>query len=308
MPLLEYLLNMVAMVTLGVVLASIMVEMNILASLSAPLRWLCRASNLPECCMVSVLASTINATAGKSALAEFYRDGETKETEVILATLISTFPIALGEYVLLVQAPISIALLGLKVGTAYVLLNLFSSFLQSFSALIYSRLTRPSLKCSLARQDAGKLVINRETVRRGVLNSVPTLKKVLPLLVGTMLFMDLLMMAGVLENMKLVFDPVLRVLGLPGECIAPLVMQFVHYSAGYAAIASLYSSRTITEKQALITLLVGSMAVITMIYIRYSIPTYLSLFGRFGVKIAAISYLSSMGAKMITIMLIFFLI
>ena len=130
------------------------------------------------------------------------------------------------------------------------------------------------------------------------------MKKVLPFLIGTMVFMDLLMRAGMLENMRLVFDPVLRVLGLPGECIAPLVMQFVHYSAGYAAIASLYGSETITEKQALITLLVGSMAVITMIYIRYSIPTYLSLFGRFGAKIAAISYLSSVGAKAITVLLV----
>lgn len=308
MPLLEYLFNMVAMATLGVVLASVMVEMNILASLSAPLRWLCRASNLPECCMVSVLASTINATAGRSALAGFYKNGEAKETEIILSILISTFPIALGEYVFLVQAPISIALLGLKVGTAYVLLSLFSSFLQSFSALVYSRLTRPSQTCSIGRQDATKLKINEGTVRKGVSNSVPTLMKVLPFLVGTMVFMDLLMRAGMLENMKLVFDPVLRVLGLPGECIAPLVMQFVHYSAGYAAIASLYSSQTITEKQALITLLVGSMAVITMIYIRYSMPTYLSLFGRFGAKIAAVSYLSSIGAKGITILLAYLLI
>jgi hypothetical protein len=258
--------------------------------------------------MVSVLASTINATAGRSALAGFYRNGEAKETEIILSILISTFPIALGEYVFLVQAPISIALLGLKVGTAYVLLSLFSSFLQSFSALVYSRLTRPSQTCSIGRQDATKPKINGGTVRKGVSNSVPTLMKVLPFLVGTMIFMDLLMRAGMLENMKLVFDPVLRVLGLPGECIAPLVMQFVHYSAGYAAIASLYSSQTITEKQALITLLVGSMAVITMIYIRYSMPTYLSLFGRFGAKIAAVSYLSSIGAKGITILLAYLLI
>ena len=308
MPLFEYLFNMVALVTLGVLLAGIIMEMNVLASLSAPLRWLCRASNLPECCMVSVLASTINATAGKSALAGFYRNGEAKETEIILSILISTFPIALGEYVLLVQAPISIALLGLKVGTVYVLLNLFSSFLQSFSALVYSRLTRPPQKCSVDRQDALTLKINRESAKRGIANSLPTLKKVLPFLVGTMVFMDLLMRAGMLENMRLLFDPVLRVLGLPGECIAPLVMQFVHYSAGYAAIASLYSTQVITEKQALITLLVGSMAVITMIYIRYSIPAYLSLFGRFGAKIAAISYLSSMGAKAITILLISFII
>ncbi|WP_348303326.1 hypothetical protein [Methanothrix sp.] len=239
MPLLESLFNMVAMVIIGVVLASVVAETNILASLSTPSRWLCRASNLPECCMVSVLASTINVIAGRSALAGLYRNGEAKETEIILSILISTFPIALGEYVLLVQAPISIAPLGLKVGTAFVLLSLLSSFLQSISALVYSRLTRPSQTCSIGRQDAVKLRMNGGAVRKGVSNSIPTLMKVLPISVCTMVFMDLLMRAGSLENMTLVFDPVLIVLGLPGECIAPLVMQFVHYSAGYAAIASL---------------------------------------------------------------------
>ncbi len=304
----DYIFNMVLMVSIGVVLANVIMEMNILSGLSMPMRYLCRASNLPECCMVSVLASTINATAGRSALAGFYRKGEVKETEIILAMLTGTFPMALGEYVFLVQAPISIALLGLKVGTAFVLLNLFSSFIQSFSALVYSRLTRPPQVCSIDKKDAGNLRFNRDVLAKGIGKSLSTLKKILPFLVGTMIFMDLLMRMGVLENMKLVFDPVLRVLGLPGECIAPLVMQFVHYSAGYAAIAALYSSQTITEKQALITLLVGSMAVITMIYIRYSIPTYISLFGRFGVKIAAISYLASMASKTVTIILVMLLI
>jgi hypothetical protein len=52
---------------------------------------------------------------------------------------------------------------------------------------------------------------------------------------------------------------------LPGECIALLVMQFVHYSAGYAAIDSLYGSQTITEEQALITLFSCKILFITIL-------------------------------------------
>ncbi len=96
-------------------------------------------------------------------------------------------------------------------------------------------------------------------------------------------------------------------LGLPGECIAPLVMQFVHFSAGYAAVAALLDTDAITDKQAILTLLVGSMAVITMIYLRYSLSMYLTLFGRFGAKIALIGYLSSMTAKVVTIFLVMML-
>ena len=58
----------------------------------------------------------------------------------------------------------------------------------------------------------------------------------------------------------------------------------------------------VTEKQAILTLLVGSMVVITMRYVKYSFSMYVSLFGKFGVTITAIHYLSSMIAKIITIL------
>ena len=60
----------------------------------------------------------------------------------------------------------------------------------------------------------------------------------------------------------------------------------------------------VTEKQAILTLLVGSMVVITMIYVKYSFSMYVSLFGKFGVTITAINYLSSVIAKIITILVV----
>jgi hypothetical protein len=130
MPLIEYLINMVTVVTIGVVLANVMMEMNILASLSKPMRYLCQASNLPECCMVSVLASTINATAGRSDLAGFYQKGEIGEMEIILTMLISTFPI-LDEIACLCSIlfdPISFTII-----TIYSLINLIELKIVNFN-------------------------------------------------------------------------------------------------------------------------------------------------------------------------------
>jgi len=73
-------------------------------------------------------------------------------------------------------------------------------------------------------------------------------------------------------------------------------LQFVHFSAGYAFMGALMGGR-VTLKQAVVTLLVGSMAVITMIYVKYSLLMYLALFGKFGAKHGLVSSLFSTVAK-----------
>ena len=46
------------------------------------------------------------------------------------------------------------------------------------------------------------------------------------------------------------------------------------------------------------------MLIITLVYLKYSLSMYLSLFGKFGMKITAINYLSSMIAKVVMILLV----
>jgi len=43
------------------------------------------------------------------------------------------------------------------------------------------------------------------------------------------------------------------------------------------------------------------MVVITLIYIKYSVPLYLSLFGRFGVRVSLATYAASMAAKVLVV-------
>jgi len=326
MPLIEYLIRTTILMAAGVIVANIAMESNLLASLARPIGLLTRASKLPESCTASIFACMISPAAGKSALSEFYRRGEVGKRETILTILISTFPVVLGESLFRVQAPIAVVLLGPVVGGTYFLLNLFSSFIQSFSALLYSRLRmRPEGPNGNGTAGSASVTIienidvveashevsegrksfrlDRDAVMTGLSKSVPALRKSIPMVVATMILMDLLMSHGAIDGLAAAFTPFLRALGLPGECVAPLAMQFVHFSAGYASVAALMEAGAITSKQAIITLIVGSMGVITMIYVKYSISMYLALFGRFGAKIALVSYLFSMAAKVVTIFL-----
>ena len=91
---------------------------------------------------------------------------------------------------------------------------------------------------------------------------------------------------------------------MPGEVVTALVAELAHFSAGYATVAALLTKGVITAKQAILTLLIGSMLTITLVYLKYSLSMYLSLFGKLGVKITVITYLSSMIAKLFTILLV----
>jgi len=234
----------------------------------------------------------------------------------------STFPVVLGESLFRIHAPIAIALLGPAVGGIYVLLTLFAAFIQTFGALIASRLLLPKRACALGGADRSEdrsIALDWQTITKGARKAYPTLRKIVPILIISMLAIEVLLSLGAGIYIAKAASPILNLLGLPGDVIYALIaqfihftagyatvnaLQFIHFTAGYATVNALLLNGVVTDKQAILTLLVGSMVVITMIYVKYSFSMYVSLFGKFGVTITAIHYASSMIAKVITILLV----
>ena len=302
-----YLVKAIILITAGVIIANVVLESNLIKKLSPLIRPLCRASNLPKECVFSLFASFFNPTAGKSTLAGFYREGKISDKETILTVVMCTFPIVIGESLLRVQAPIALVLLGPFIGGIYISLNLFSSFLQTFAAFLYSKSRFPPQKdveveINVAINETSQN--QSEQLKTALKKSFTTLKKIIPIMVIAFLVVDLLFKFEVMHYIILFFDPVLRVLDLPGECITALIADLAHFSAGYATVAALLTKGVITAKQAILTLLIGSMLIITVTYLKYSISTNISLFGKLGVKITVINYMSSMISKLFMIFLV----
>jgi len=302
-----YLVKAIILITAGVIIANVVLESNLMRKLSPLIRPFCRASNLPKECVFSLFASFFNPTAGKSTLAGFYHEGKIGDKETILTVVMCTFPIVIGESLLRVQAPIALVLLGPFIGGIYISLNLFSSFLQTFAAFIYAKSRFPPKKDVEEEINVAitKTSQNQsEQLKTALKKSFTTLKKIIPIMVIAFLVVDLLFKFEVMHYIILFFDPVLRVLDLPGECITALIADLAHFSAGYATVAALLTKGVITAKQAILTLLIGSMLIITVTYLKYSISTNISLFGKLGVKITVINYMSSMISKFIIILLV----
>ena len=306
MNILIYVIKAVILITAGVIIANLVLESNLIRKLLPLIKPFCRASNLPKESIFALFASFFNPTAGKSTLAGFYHEGKIGDNETILTVVMCTFPIVLGESLLRVQAPIALVLLGPFIGGIYISLNLFSAFLQSFAAFLYSKLRFSARTCfdEEIQVDLNEPSSRDQRLKTALKKSFGTLKKIIPIMVVSFLVVDLLFKLDVMTYISLIFDPILKILDLPGECITALIADLAHFSAGYATVAALLAKGVITAKQAILTLLIGSMLIITLVYLKYSLSMYISLFGKLGVKITIINYMCSMVSKIFIIILV----
>ncbi len=365
----KFLLRAVILIVVGVILANILMESGVIERLTPLFLPFCHASRLPKECVISLLTCFFNPTAGKAMLAGFYQSRKVSEREALLTSVMSTFPIVAGESLFRVQAPLAVVLLGPFIGTAYILLNLFSALIQSGVAFFLARmLHEPSAQphaqntqqkgkavegggavvvqvqeaqrrssvregsveaVALERSASGTANVNEENegkeaetvkereaserkeermerLKTALIKSVKTLKKVIPTLVIAFLIIDFLLISGGMEVISGIFEPVLHVFGLPGECITAIMADLIHFSAGYATVSALLQSEVINAKQAILTLLVGSILTITMIYMKHSFSMYVSLFGKLGVKISVVNYSFSVITKLFIIAMVMF--
>ncbi|MHC1611239.1 MAG: nucleoside recognition domain-containing protein [Candidatus Methanospirareceae archaeon] len=300
-----YLIRAVILITAGVIIANILLESDAMRRLSPLIRPFCSASNLPKEGVLSLFTSFFNPTAGKATLAGFYHERKIGDRETILTVVMSTFPIVLGESLFRVHAPIALVLLGPFIGSIYIALSLLSAFIQSFAAFVYAKIhLPPNPSAGIYEYTDADETPGNQKLKTALKRSFNTLKRVLPIMVVAFLVVDLMFTLSLMNTISVIFDPVLRVLDLPGEVITVLVADLAHFSAGYATIAGLLAEGAITAKEAILTLLIASMLNITLVYLKHSLSMYISLFGKLGVKITVISYLSSMIAKLLVFLLV----
>ena len=304
---LNYTIRAVLLISAGIILVNLISETGIISRIKIISVPFCRISGLSGEAVVSILSMVINPTAGKSMLAEYHREGKVGKEEIVPSLIIGTFPAVFGESLFRAQFPTAVVILGPVLGGIYTFFNLFSTFIQVCGALVYTNLVVRK-KRSIPEKEYGRVEEAEKlkrpdmtSLKKAVEKSKKPLKKIIPITVITMIIFWLLTLSGFLEYLNVIFDPVLNLIGLPGEASAALLAQFMHFSAGYAVVGSMTDTGILTFGQALVTLILGSMIIITMIYLKYSVPLYIALFGKDGIRVAVIAYAASMTAKVICI-------
>jgi hypothetical protein len=307
---LNYTIRAVLLITAGIILVNLISETGVMSKFKIISVPLCRISGLSEEAVLSILSMVINPTAGKSMLAEYHRAGKVEKEEIVPSLIIGTFPAVFGESIFRAQFPTAVVILGPVLGGIYTFFNLFSTMIQVIGALIYTNLVIRR-KRAVPEKEYEKVETpeklkrpDMKSLKLAIERSKKPLKKIIPITIITMIVFWLLSVAGILNWLSVIFDPILNLIGLPGEASAALLAQFMHFSAGYTVVGSMVDTGMLDFGQALVTLILGSMILITMIYLKYSVPLYIGMFGKDGIRVAVIAYAASMTAKVICIAIV----
>jgi hypothetical protein len=95
---------------------------------------------------------------------------------------------------------------------------------------------------------------------------------------------------GIFDRLSLYINPLTGYFGLPSSVVVPVTTYIVNPILGIAALGALIHNGELTQYQAMITLMLGSMFMLPVIAVKTQVPKYNALFGiKFGLLIVGIS-------------------
>lgn len=292
-------LNILILMVTGVVLANVLMEFGATNFFHKAMTPILRFSNLSGEAGISTILRTFSPSAGYSVLGEYYRKGRMGEREVLLVILLSTFPFNLTR-LLRFYIPVLIPLLGVSLGSAFILIKMASAFLQSIFAMIYGRLYFEP------REYKTEKIKESRSIKKAFKRSFFTLKTVIPAFIITILAVNLFVDYIGIDRVSSIAHPLTAKIGLPEESAIIIITQAVNLSAGYVAAGEFLRLGFLNETQALLTIVLGLIIAIPRIFFQYSFPIATSLFGfRMGMKLVIIKILAEILTLAIFLPLLF---
>ena len=274
----------------GLFLASLIRLSPYFKHIGLPMSRLASTSNLSAECSTVLTMFFVNNWATLAMLSDFYRKKLVSEKEVIVTMLVGFFPKGVHVTVFF-MAPIAIPVLGLSVGGVYILMEL----------LIYLGITAVGIglgRLWLYPQMPGEFEAgNREAtawperLKISLKESVAQFKKIVVVLIPTVIVVLLLLDLGMLDPITEACAPLLESVGLPSSSMIVIAASLMSQMAAIGAVGTLLGSGLLSPLHCLILLFMAHFLHMGIGCIRLGLPMNISLFGRsLGLKTTLITY------------------
>lgn len=271
---LDYLLTIIPVMVIGVVAAEFLVEIGWIHKIGFIASPLTRFAHLREECSISFITAFGSPAASNSMLKKLYDDGLIERKELIVASLINSFPAIIMHWRTLL--PIFIPLLGMA-GMIYLGILTAVGLLRTFVTLLIGHFLLNKKQYSPNKTiyqpplflNAFKISIkkSKKTIFRIITMTIPVTVLVFVLIDAG--FFDVL--ADFLKE-HAVFVPV------PGEALPIIAAQFTTNIAAYTIAGNLLSAGILSTREIVLSLLVGKI-LSSIVSIRILIPYYIGIFG-----------------------------
>jgi hypothetical protein len=284
---LQFALPVLITIFLGLFFAGLLAEIGVLNRISRVSRPLVSLAHLPEICASSFVVSLGSTVAANSMVARFKEDNSLENKEVFLCTMINSIPAYIRE-IFTYQIPIVVPALGLFAGGLYAMVFMVTAIVKILVVIILGRTLFEPRSYGQMVPEAKKSV----SLNRAVSKVLRSQRRIFLRIASVYLIMTyilfLLRERGLFESMSVL--PIAGIFGIPPESIVPLTTYVASPILGISMLGPMIKSGSVSEIQAMIVLMLGSMFMLPVFALRSMVPNYTALFGpRLGLSVVVVS-------------------
>jgi hypothetical protein len=299
---LDFALPVLVMIFVGLVGTSVLVELGLMQKFSKLVSPVFAYTNLPETCASAFVVAIGSADAANSMLLQAKKENCLNDREVLLCSMMNATPAYFRE-LFTYQIPIVLPALGLVVGGFYALVFVVTAVFKILVIAIASKIFLKGNSCKAPEARNKEKVSLKAAFERAFKKEFRLFLKIagIYLIATTIIF--ILQEEGAFEVFSVL--PLAELFKIPPETIVPLTSYVASPILGISLLGPMIHSGELTDIQAMIVLMLGSMFMLPIFAIRSQLPRKVAIFGtRLGIQIVAYSTAISILVRLVILVIL----
>jgi hypothetical protein len=298
----DFALPVLVMIFIGLIGTGMLVELGLMQKFSRLVSPIFAYTNLPDTCASAFVVSIGSTVAANSMLFQAKKDNCLDDNETLLCAMMNATPAYFRE-LFTYQIPIVLPALGLIVGGFYTFVFIATAIIKILVIALASKLFLKGKSCKAPETTN----VQKVTWKSAFVHSLK--KEIRPFLriSGTYLIATavvfILQEQGAFKFLSVL--PLAEFFKIPPESIIPLTSYVASPILGISMLGPMIQSGGITNIQAMIVLMLGSMFMLPIFAIRSQLPQKIAIFGtRLGTRIVLYSTLISVLVRLVLLMIL----
>lgn len=273
---LDYALPILGMIFVGLIGTSMLMELGLMQKFSRLVSPIFAHTNLPETCASAFVVSIGSTVAGNSMLSQEKKENCLDDREVLLCAMMNSTPAYFRE-LFTYQIPIVLPALGLVVGGFYSLVFVVTAVFKILLIAVASKLLLKGNSCRAPETQKKEKVSLKTTFIRAFRKEFRAFLKIAGVYLVATSIIFVLQDRRAFEIFSVL--PLAELFKIPPESIVPLTSYVASPILGISLLGPMIHSGEITNIQAMIVLMLGSMFMLPIFAIRSQLPGKVAIFG-----------------------------
>lgn len=284
---LDFALPILGMIFVGLIGTSVLMELGFMQKFSRLVSPIFSYTNLPETCASAFVVSIGSTVAGNTMLSQEKRENCLNDKEVLLCAMMNATPAYFRE-LFTYQIPIVLPALGLLVGGFYSFVFVLTAVVKILLIAVASKLFLKGNSCRAPETQSKERVSLKTAVFRAFRKEFRPFLKIAGVYILATTIIFILQENGAFEIVSVL--PLAELFKIPPESIVPLTSYVASPILGISLLGPMLHSGEITDIQAMIVLMLGSMFMLPIFAVRSQLPGKVAIFGtKLGLQIVGYS-------------------